>query len=132
MALLGDYNPGGKLTVTFPKTVGQIPFNFPYKPNSQIDADNRPGISGTQARVNGALYNFGYGLSYTTFKYSNMRLSKTAIKPGESVEVSVDVTNTGNRDGDEIVQLYLHDRVSSITVYEKMLKGLERVHLKAG
>lgn len=132
MALLGDYNPGGKLTVTFPKTVGQIPFNFPYKPNSQIDADNRPGIGGTQARVNGALYNFGHGLSYTTFKYSNMRLSRTAIKPGESVEVSVDITNTGSRTGDEIVQLYLHDRVSSITVYEKMLRGFERVHLKAG
>ena len=132
MALLGDYNPGGKLTVTFPKTVGQIPFNFPYKPNSQIDADNRPGLDGTQARVNGALYNFGYGLSYTTFKYSNLTLSRSAIRPGESVEVSVDVTNTGSRDGDEVVQLYLHDRVSSITVYEKMLKGFERVNLKAG
>ena len=132
MALLGDYNPGGKLTVTFPKTVGQIPFNFPYKPNSQIDAENKPGLDGTQARVNGALYNFGYGLSYTTFKYSNLRLSKTAVKPGESVEVAVDVTNTGSRDGDEVVQLYLHDRVSSITVYEKMLRGFERVHLKAG
>ena len=132
MALLGDYNPGGKLTVTFPKTVGQIPFNFPYKPNSQIDADNKPGVDGTQARVNGALYNFGYGLSYTTFKYSGLKLSSTAIKPGESVEVSVDVTNTGDRAGDEIVQLYLHDRVSSITVYEKLLRGFERVSLEPG
>ena len=132
MALLGDYNPGGKLTVTFPKTVGQIPFNFPYKPNSQIDADNRPGVSGTQARVNGALYNFGYGLSYTTFKYSGLKLSSTAIRPGESLEVSVNVTNTGSRAGDEIVQLYLHDRLSSITVYEKMLRGFERVSLEPG
>ena len=132
MALLGDYNPGGKLTVTFPKTVGQIPFNFPFKPNSQIDADNRPGLDGTQARVNGALYYFGYGLSYTTFKYSNLRLSKTAILPTEGVEVSVDVTNTGSRRGDEVVQLYLHDRVSSITVYEKMLRGFERITLEPG
>ena len=132
MALLGDYNPGGKLTVTFPKTVGQIPYNFPFKPNSQIDASNSPGLNGTQARVNGALYNFGYGLSYTTFKYSNLQLSKTAIVPGQSVEVSVDVTNTGSRKGDEVVQLYLHDRVSSITVYEKMLRGFERVTLEPG
>ena len=132
MALLGDYNPSGKLTVTFPKTVGQIPFNFPYKPNSQIDADNRPGLDGTQARVNGALYNFGYGLSYTTFKYSGLKLSSTSIKPGEGLEVSVDITNTGSRAGDEIVQLYLHDRVSSITVYEKLLRGFERVSLKPG
>ena len=132
MALLGDYNPGGKLTVTFPKTVGQIPFNFPYKPNSQIDAENKPGVKGTQARVNGALYNFGYGLSYTTFKYSGLKLSSTAIRPGESLEVSVDVTNTGSRAGDEIVQLYLHDRVSSLTVYEKQLRGFERVSLEPG
>ena len=132
MALLGEYNPGGKLTVTFPKTVGQIPFNFPYKPNSQIDADNKPGLDGTQARVNGALYDFGYGLSYTTFKYSNLNLSKTSIVPGESVEVSVDVTNTGSRKGDEVVQLYLHDRVTSITVYEKLLRGFERVTLEPG
>ena len=132
MALLGDYNPGGKLTVTFPKTVGQIPYNFPFKPNSQIDASNSPGLNGTQARVNGALYNFGYGLSYTTFKYSNLQLSKTAIVPGQSVEVSVDVTNTGSRKGDEVVQLYLHDRVSSITVYEKMLRGFERITLEPG
>jgi len=132
MALLGDYNPGGKLTVTFPKTVGQIPFNFPCKPNSQIDADNKPGLDGSQARVNGALYNFGFGLSYTTFRYSSLRLSKTAILPGESVEVSVDVTNTGSRAGDEVVQLYLHDRVSSVTVYEKLLRGFERVPLQPG
>ena len=105
MALLGDYNPGGKLTVTFPKSVGQIPFNFPFKPSSQIDAAHGIGPDGGRARVNGALYNFGYGLSYTTFKYSDMELSKSSILPDESVEVSVKVTNTGDRKGDEVVQL---------------------------
>lgn len=130
--LFGDYNPGGKLTVTFPKTVGQIPFNFPFKPNSQIDGYAEPGPKGNQSRINGALYNFGFGLSYTTFEYSNLKLSKSKIRPTETIEVSFDVTNTGDREGDEIVQLYIHDRLSSITVYEKQLRGFERVHLNAG
>ena len=130
--LAGDYNPGGKLTVTFPRTVGQIPFNFPYKPGSQVDGNVRPGVKGDQSRVNGALYDFGFGLSYTTFGYSDLRLSKSVIAPDETVEVSFRVTNTGDRDGDEVVQLYVHDRVSSLTVYERMLKGFERVHIPAG
>ena len=74
--ICGDYNPGGKLTVTFPKTVGQIPFNFPYKPNSQVDGGKKPGPDGDQSRINGALYDFGYGLSYTTFEYSGLKLSQ--------------------------------------------------------
>ncbi|MCM1502998.1 MAG: glycoside hydrolase family 3 C-terminal domain-containing protein [Bacteroidales bacterium] len=131
-ALCGDYNPGGKLTVTFPKTVGQIPFNFPYKPNSQVDGYARPGLDGNQSRINGALYNFGYGLSYTTFEYSNLNLSSGTIMPDGKVEVSFDVTNTGKRDGDEVVQLYVNDILSSITVYELQLRGFERVSLKAG
>lgn len=130
--LLGDYNPGGKLTVTFPKTVGQIPFNFPAKPNSQVDGARTPGPDGKQTRINGALYDFGFGLSYTTFAYSNLRLSPLEIRPDESVEVSFDVTNTGSRKGDEVVQLYVHDRVSSITVYEKLLKGFDRITLNPG
>ncbi len=130
--IFGDYNPGGKLTVTFPRTVGQIPFNFPFKPNSQVDGNSKPGLTGDQSRINGALYDFGYGLSYTTFKYSGLRLSKTTISPEENVEVSFTVTNTGERDGDEVVQLYIHDCLSSITVYEKQLRGFERIHLKAG
>ena len=131
-ALLGEYNPGGKLTVTFPKTAGQIPFNFPYKPNSQVDGGTGLGPKGHKTRASGALYNFGYGLSYTTFEYSNLRLSKERIMPGESVDLSFDITNTGKMKGDEIAQIYLHDRESSITVYDKLLRGFERVTLEPG
>lgn len=130
--LTGDCNPSGKLTVTFPRTVGQIPFNFPFKPSSQVDGNVRPGVKGDQTRVNGALYNFGHGLSYTTYAYSDLRLSKSVIAPDETVEATFTVKNTGNRDGDEIVQLYLRDRVTSITVYERQLRGFERVHIPAG
>ena len=131
-ALLGDYNPGGKLTVTFPKTVGQIPFNFPYKPASQVDGGTIPGGEGNQSRVNGALFDFGYGLSYTTFEYSNLSLSSSEISPEGSIDVSFDVTNTGDRAGDEIPQLYIHDCLSSITVYEKQLRGFDRISLLPG
>lgn len=131
-ALFGDYNPGGKLTVTFPKTVGQIPFNFPHKPASQVDGGGEPGPQGNQSRVNGWLYPFGFGLSYTTFKYDNLHLSKTTIRPDEGLTVTCDVTNTGNRAGDEVVQLYTHDVLSSLTTYEKNLRGFERVHLEPG
>ena len=130
--LLGDYNPGGKITVTYPKTVGQIPFNFPYKPNSQVDGYVGVGPKGKKTRAAGALYNFGYGLSYTTFEYSNLRFSSKTIMPGENLEVSFDVTNTGKYKGDEIVQLYTHDVASSITVFERMLRGFERITLEPG
>ncbi len=128
--LFGDYNPGGKLTVTFPKTVGQIPFNFPCKPSSQIDGGKNPGPDGNMSRINGALYPFGYGLSYTTFKYSDLDISPKVITPNESATVRLKVTNTGKRAGDEVVQLYIRDVVSSITTYEKNLAGFERVHLE--
>lgn len=131
-ALLGEYNPGGKLSVTFPKTAGQIPLNFPYKPNSQVNGGTGLGPGGHKTRASGALYDFGYGLSYTTFEYSDMALSKNRIMPGEGVDVSFTVTNTGKYKGDEIVQLYLHDVESSITVYDKMLRGFERVPLESG
>jgi beta-glucosidase len=130
--LLGDYNPGGKLTVTFPKTVGQIPFNFPYKPNSQVDGNAKPGTDGNQSRINGALYDFGYGLSYTTFEYADLQLSKKKLLPTESLTLSFTVTNTGSRKGDEVVQLYFTDKLSSVTVYEKQLRGFERVSLEPG
>lgn len=130
--ILGDYNPGGKLTVTFPRTVGQIPFNFPCKPNSQVDGGNGAGPQGRQSRVHGALYDFGYGLSYTTFEYSSLKLSSKTISPSDSVEVSFTLRNTGSRKGDEVVQLYIRDVLSSITVYEKVLRGFERVSLEPG
>lgn len=130
--ILGDYNPGGKLTVTFPRTVGQIPFNFPCKPNSQVDGGNGVGPQGRQSRVHGALYDFGYGLSYTTFEYSSLKLSSKTISPSDSVEVSFTLRNTGSRKGDEVVQLYIRDELSSITVYEKVLRGFERVSLEPG
>jgi beta-glucosidase len=127
--LFGDYDPGGKLSVTFPKTVGQIPYNFPTKPNAQWE--------GEKTRVNGALYFFGYGLSYTTFKYSNLKISPDSVLVPATgshgvVTVTFDVTNSGARDGDEVVQLYTHELVTSVTTYEKNLRGFERIHLKAG
>jgi beta-glucosidase len=122
--LFGDYNPGGKLTVTFPKTVGQIPFNFPTKPNAQWENE--------KSRVNGALYYFGHGLSYTTFGYSNLQISPTRQTVDAQIRIAVDVTNTGQLAGTEIVQLYTRDLVSSVTTYEKNLRGFERVELQPG
>src|SRR5262249_46375058 len=120
--LFGDYNPGGKLTVTFPRTVGQIPFNFPSKPNAQWE--------GEKSRVNGALYYFGHGLSYTNFTYSNLQITPKQQKQNGDVKVTLDVENTGDREGAEIVQLYTRDLLSSVTTYEKNLRGFERVQLK--
>ena len=122
--LFGDYNPGGKLTVTFPKTAGQIPYNFPSKPNAQWE--------GERTRINGALYFFGHGLSYTTFAYGNLRINPTRQNPRGNITVIFDVTNTGSRAGDEVVQLYIHQLVTSVTTYEKNLRGFERVHLEPG
>lgn len=121
--LFGDYNPGGKLAVTFPKAVGQIPFAFPFKPG----ADSKGKV-----RVDGALYPFGYGLSYTNFEYSNLELSDKQIGLKGEIAVSCKIKNTGKVDGDEIVQLYIKDNKSSVTTYEKSLRGFERLHLKAG
>jgi len=122
--LFGDYNPSGKLTMTFPKTAGQIPYNFPTKPDAQWE--------GEKTRVNGALYYFGYGLSYTTFKYSNLKITPEKQSLNGEVKVSLDVQNTGPREGVEIVQLYTRDLVSSVTTYEKNLRGFQRVSLKPG
>ena len=117
--LFGDYNPGGRLAVTFPKTVGQIPFAFPFKPGS----DEKATIG-----VWGALYPFGHGLSYTTFDYKDLDI----MLEGQEVTVRCTVTNTGDRTGDEVVQLYLTDDVSSVTTYTKVLRGFERITLAPG
>ncbi len=121
--LFGDYNPGGKLAVTFPRTVGQIPFAFPFKPGSDT-----PG----HVRVSGALYPFGYGLSYTTFDYSGLEIDNPVIGPQGNVDLRCKVKNTGSVAGDEVVQLYLRDDVSSVTTYVKVLRGFERIHLEPG
>jgi beta-glucosidase len=126
--LFGDVNPSGKLTTTWPKTVGQIPMNFPSKPKAQWESDKA-------ANVAGMLYPFGHGLSYTTFKYDNLRIAPAQgdkFTTSGNVNVSVDVTNTGKVAGDEIVELYTRDVVSSVTTYEKQLAGFERVSLKPG
>ncbi len=130
--LFGDYNPGGKLTVTFPKTVGQIPFNFPAKPASQVDGGKTPGLKGNMSRINGALYPFGYGLSYTAFEYSDLSVSPEIIAPFGEVTVKCNITNTGRYAGDEVVQLYIRDLIGSVTTYEKSLRGFERIHLQPG
>jgi beta-glucosidase len=127
--IFGDYNPGGKLSVTFPKSVGQIELNFPFKPGSHARQSlSGPNGSGNTA-VEGALYPFGYGLSYTTFEYKNLKMSPEKQQSQGEIAVSVDITNTGNRRGDEVVQLYIKDLVSSVTVYDTQLRGFERISL---
>ncbi|RZK38717.1 MAG: beta-glucosidase [Pedobacter sp.] len=128
--LFGDYNPGGKLSVTFPKTMGQIELNFPYKKGSHNgQPGDGPNGYGNTAVV-GALYPFGYGLSYTTFSYANLIVTPEKGKNQTSISVSVDVTNTGKVKGDEIIQLYLKDMVTSVTTYESVLRGFERITLE--
>lgn len=130
--LFGDYNPGGKLTVTFPKTVGQIPFNFPYKPASQVNGGSNPGPGGNQSRINGPLYALRLWPELHRFEYSDIRLSASAITDKQDLTVRCRVKNTGHRAGDEVVQLYIRDVLSSVTTYEKSLRGFERIHLLPG
>lgn len=130
--LFGEHNPGGKLPVTFPKSVGQVELNFPYKPGAH-GGQPQAGPNGSgSTRVTGALYPFGYGLSYTTFRYSNLSVTPLSQSTQGEYTVSLDVTNTGRRAGDEVVQLYVTDRVSSVTTYESQLRGFERVSLEPG
>jgi len=129
--LFGDYNPSGKLTITFPKTVGQIPYNFPYKRASQVRTENL-NAQEKKTMVNGPLYPFGHGLSYTTFHYSSLSITPALQKPDGPIQVSLDLENTGSRAGDEIVQLYVSDEVTSVIYYESVLRGFERVSLKPG
>ncbi len=121
--IFGEVNPSGKLTVTFPKNVGQLPCYYNRKPSrfrEYVNSNSTP------------LYPFGYGISYTTFEYKELALSKKEIAVGDSLEVSVNVSNTGQRDGDEIVQLYIQDLISVPTRPIKELKDFRRISLKAG
>ena len=129
--LFGDCNPSGKLTVTIPRHVGQLPVYYNHKPsksywleegwgNSYADLDHRP------------LYPFGFGLSYSTFKYSNLKVSPERSGSQGTFKVTMDIKNISNQAGTEIVQLYIRDRISSVVRPVKELKGFERIHLKAG
>jgi beta-glucosidase len=121
--LFGAYNPAGRLPVTFPRSVGQIPLNFPAHPGSQAR---------DSGQVTGPLYPFGHGLSYTTFRYANLRITPEKLTAPGPVEVACDVTNTGTRAGDEVVQLYLRDDYSSVITFEQVLRGFARVPLAPG
>lgn len=122
-ALFGDYNPGGRLAVTFPKSVGQIPFAFPFKPGSD---------ESSSTSVYGVLYPFDHGLSYTTFSYGDLKISPLRQGVQGDINISCKIKNTGKIKGDEVVQLYLRDEVSSVTTYTKVLRGFERISLEAG
>jgi beta-glucosidase len=121
--LFGDVNPGGKLPVTVPRSAGQLPLFYNMKPSAR---------RGYLFDTIDPLYPFGFGLSYTSFSLSAPRLSATRIGTGGKTSVSVDVRNTGAREGDEVVQLYIRDKVSSVTRPVKELKGFQRVTLKPG
>ena len=130
--LFGDYNPGGKLPVTFPRTVGQVPIYYNHKNTGRppdpknrftskyIDEDYRP------------LFPFGHGLSYTTFSYSDIEVEPKEVMPGDVVSISFTLVNTGDREGDEVAQLYIRKPVASVTRPVKELKGFVRVTLKPG
>ena len=122
-ALFGDYNLGGRLAVTSPTSVGQIPFAFPFKPGSD---------ESSSTSVYGVLYPFGHGLSYTTFSYGDLKISPLRQGVQGDINISCKIKNTGKIKGDEVVQLYLRDEVSSVTTYTKVLRGFERISLEAG
>lgn len=133
--LFGDVNPSGKLTASFPRSVGQIPIHYDYLPTGRPLPEGSKFVKFTSSYLdvpNSPLYPFGYGLSYTTFEYSPMRLSADRMTEEGTIEVSVDVKNTGDCAGDEIVQLYLRDLVGSISRPLKQLKGFERIRLDRG
>ena len=132
--LFGDYNPSGKLTATFPRDVGQIPIYYNHK-NTGRPYKGNPAyryVSRYLDVPNDPLYPFGYGLSYTTFSYGDVELSKTNLTGDETLLASVAVTNTGKRAGEETVQLYLSQPVASVTRSVEDLRGFQKVHLLPG
>jgi len=121
--IFGDYNPGGKLTISFPRSVGQLPDYYNAKPTAR---------RGYLFSTTEPLFPFGFGLSYTTFKYSNLRVTKPKIATNEGTTVTVDISNTGNVPGDEVAQMYIRDDVSSVTRPVKELKDFVRVAIEPG
>jgi beta-glucosidase len=131
--LFGKVNPGGKLPVSFPQTLGQVPIYYNHEPTGRpCDVTQKYTSRYRDLPTCAPLYEFGYGLSYTTFSITNLRLDRTSVSPNGRVRASVDVTNTGKRRGDEVVQLYLHDPVASISQPVRRLRGFERVTLNPG
>jgi len=130
--LFGDVNPAGRLAVSIPRSVGQIPIHYDYRNTGRPQNDSDKFTSKYIDLPNSPLYPFGYGLSYTKFTYENLNLSKARMKRGESLEISVQVKNTGGRDGDEVVQLYVRDMVASVTRPVRQLKGFKRISIAAG
>ncbi|HEU4885720.1 MAG TPA: glycoside hydrolase family 3 N-terminal domain-containing protein [Longimicrobium sp.] len=130
--LFGDVNPAGKLPVTFPRTIGQIPIYYSHRQTGRPAHPLNEYTSKYEDAPWTPLYPFGHGLSYTWFRYGPMRLSAIRITPADSLTVTVDVTNAGPRAGDEVVQLYVQDRVASMTRPVKELRGFQRIRLNAG
>lgn len=132
--LLGDVNPSGRLNCSVPRSVGHLPVTYDYKPSAR-GINREPGTPEKPGRdyvfsSPAPLFAFGHGLSYTTFEYNDLKIDNNAS--AKTVKVSVNVRNTGSRDGKEVVQLYVNDRVSSVTTPQKMLKGFDKIELKAG
>ncbi len=138
--VFGNYNPSGKLTVTFPRNVGQVPIYYNYdmtgRPpkleNFQSSLPNAGNVAGYNDIAATPLYPFGYGLSYTTFQYSGLSIDKDTIGPFGKVTVKANIENTGKSAGEEIVQLYIRDRVASLARPVKELKGFDKVNLEPG
>jgi beta-glucosidase len=131
--LFGKVDPGGKLPVSFPQSLGQIPIYYDHEPTGRpCDATSKYNSRYRDLPTCAPLYEFGFGLSYTTFALSNLRLSAHRMRPEGRVTASVDVTNTGSRGGDEVVQLYLHDPVASLSQPVRRLRGFQRVTLAPG
>ena len=135
--VFGKINPSGKLTATFPQNIGQVPIYYNHKNTGRpIDAGKGSWFTKFLSNYldvsNEPLYPFGYGLSYTSFSYSDLKLDKQKLAPGGKLTVSVTLTNTGKYDGSEVAQFYIRDMVGSITRPVKELKGFQKVFLKAG
>jgi beta-glucosidase len=131
--LFGKVNPGGKLPVSFPLNVGQIPIYYNHEPTGRpCDVTQKYDSRYRDLRTCDPLYSFGYGLSYTTFSVSGLHLSRASVPASGTVHAEVTISNTGTRAGDDVVQLYLHDPVASISQPVRRLRGFQRVTLAPG
>jgi len=131
--LFGKYNPGGKLPITFPKHVGQVPLAFPARNGAHGGQSKGHDPNGWgRSRVLGPLYPLGYGLSYTNFEYTDLKVTPAEPTADDEITITCQVTNSGKHDGDTVVQLYIKDVVATVTPFDKVLRGFERVPLKVG